>query len=310
MGKKQPILLVSETYGQLLAAFKHYVDTLGYSKNGAETKYRNALEFLKWLEDQHIDTIQEVNSYTMKKYHEYLKTRPHKVKEGVLSISTVNHHMHNLRSLIVMLQANGDIIKNPMSIIQHKNPPQESEPRTILSIEEIKEVYRVTETQQERVILALAYGCGLRAMELVAVNIDDIIWHADVIVVPHGKGNKRRVIPMSVQVKKDLETYIQDERITYTLSDREKALLLNIKGVRLRNYTCRKMLKKLIDRTKNEAIISKNIALHHLRHSIATHLLAQGVPVEHVRTFLGHSQLETTEGYTRVNDIQLKDLMQ
>lgn len=310
MGNKKPILLISETYCQLLAEFKHYVNTLGYSKSGAEIKYRNAIEFLMWLENQHINTMQEVSTATMKQYHEYLKTRPHQKKEGVLCITTVNHHMHNLRSLFVMLQANGDIIKNPMSIIKHKNPPQESEPRTILSIEEIKEVYRVIETQQERVILALAYGCGLRSMELVAVNLDDIVWHADVIVVPHGKGNKRRVVPMSVQVKKDLETYIQDERISYTLDDHDKALLLNIKGVRLRRYTCRKIIKKLIDRTKNETIINKNIALHHLRHSIATHLLEQGVPVEHVRTFLGHSQLETTEGYTRVNDIQLKDLMQ
>lgn len=62
-----------------------------------------------------------------------------------------------------------------------------------------------------------------------------------------------------------------------------------------------KLLKKLLDRSE----IEKNVTLHGLRHSIATHLLAGGLPVEQVRDFLGHSYLETTQIYTRINEKQL-----
>ena len=88
-----------------------------------------------------------------------------------------------------------------------------------------------------------------------------------------------------------------------------KKLYCYIKGVRLKKYTCRNILKKIIARTGSEAIQQKNIAIHHLRHSIATHLLERGIAVEHVRTFLGHSRLETTEIYTRVSKQQLKNLI-
>jgi integrase/recombinase XerD len=309
MGHKQPIHLETEPYCLLLQEYDFYINTLGYSKNGIESKTSNLQEFLLWLEAKEIYDITTVKTIDVTAYHEYLKNRPHKKLQGVLSLTTVNHHMYNLRVMFAMLQAKGDIIKNPMSILKYPNPSKEIESRTILTMDEVKLVYKAIETQQERAILALAYGCGLRSMEVVAMNLDDILWDADVIVVQKGKGNKRRVVPMSQQVKKDLEQYIKDERITYTAEENQKALLLNIKGVRLREYTCRKIVKRLMDRTNNEDITTKKIVIHHLRHSIATHLLEQGVPVEHVRKFLGHSQLETTQKYTRVSQYQLKDLM-
>lgn len=309
MNRKRPITLASDSYCQLLKDYNHYTNVLGYSYNGAEIKYSNALEFLTWLEQQNITAIKNVSTAHIKAYYEYLKNRPHKKQEGVLNLRTVHHHMQNLRQMFSMLQARGDIIKNPMSIVKYSDQKKRTSSRTILTLDEIKQVYKAAETQQERAILSLAYGCGLRAMELVAVNTNDFLMSADILIVPSGKGNKRRVIPLSPQVKKDIEIYIGDERTLYTINDNEKALLLNIKGVRLRRYTCRNILKKIIDRTDNETIQQKNITIHHLRHSIATHLLERGIAVEHVRTFLGHSQLETTEIYTRVSKQQLKDLI-
>ncbi len=147
-------------------------------------------------------------------------------------------------------------------------------------------------------------------MELVSVNMEDIKTGDGILIVPKGKGNKRRVIPISTGVKKDIENYIENERDIYLINEAATALLLNIKGDRMRKYTCRKILKKLILRTRNQTIIKKEISIHNLRHSIATHLLEQSVSVEQVRDFLGHNHLETTEIYTRVNQQQLKQLLQ
>ncbi len=307
--KKRQITLASPAYVQLLKEYNYHINILGYSDNGCKIKYSNAIEFLTWLETKSTTDIKKVSTAQIKEYYEHLKNRPHYKKEGVLSISTVNGHMQNLRQLFSMLQSKGGIIKNPMSIVKYSNPQKKNNPRIILTIPEIKQLYHASDTMQERVILSIAYGCGLRAMELVAVNTNDILLNAGIIIVPKGKGNKRRVIPLSPQVKQDIENYITHERPLYTTDNKETALLLNIKGVRLRKYTCRKILTKIIERTNNETIKEKNISIHNLRHSIATHLLEQGVPVEHVRTFLGHSQLETTEIYTRVNQKQLKSLI-
>ena len=134
-----------------------------------------------------------------------------------------------------------------------------------------------------------------------------------ILIVPQGKGNKRRVVPMSSGVVKDLADYHYNERKALTgernYKPGENAFMLNKTGRRMQKWTFNGRLKEIIERTGNEAIKEKQITTHNLRHSIATHLLEQGMPVEQVRAFLGHSQLETTQLYTRVSDRQIKDLM-
>lgn len=115
---------------------------------------------------------------------------------------------------------------------------------------------------------------------------------------------------MSSGVVDDLRNYYENERSQFIKRDNEIAFLLNIKGDRMRGYTCRKILNRIIERTGNQTIKDKNIAIHNLRHSIATHLLEEGVSVEQVRNFLGHAHVETTEIYTRVSQEQLKKLIQ
>lgn len=308
--RKQNIKLKTEQYKTLLEDYRKYIDIIGYSENGKQIKYSNVAEFLTQLESREITTIGKVVPATIKEHYEYLKNRPHKKLQGVLSLKTISHHMQSVRVFFAFLQESGIIIINPMSTLKFNHPKEKGKERTILTIAEIKELYRTTETLQERVILSLGYGCGLRAMELVSVNMEDIKTGDGILIVPKGKGNKRRVIPISTGVKKDLENYIENERDIYLINEAATALLLNIKGDRMRKYTCRKILKKLILRTGNQTIIKKEISIHNLRHSIATHLLEQSVSVEQVRDFLGHNHLETTEIYTRVNQQQLKQLLQ
>ncbi len=310
MARNRKIKPKTEQYRTLLESYQTYISILGYCENGRQIKHSNVLELLTQLEAREITPIKKVSPADIIRHYEYLKNRPHKRHGGVLSLKTISHHMRNIRVFFAFLQESGIIITNPMSTLKFNHPQSQPTQRTILTIPEIKELYQATETLQERVILSLAYGCGLRAMELSAVNMEDIRTGDGILIVPRGKGNKRRVIPMSSGVKKDLENYIENERDLYIVDEAVKALLLNIKGDRLQGYTCRKLLKKLIARAGNKKIISKEISTHNLRHSIATHLLEQGVPIEQVRNFLGHSHLETTEIYTRVNQNQLKQLLQ
>ena len=307
--KRTKILPKTLENQSLLENYKSYISVVGYGEQNVKNKLANGAEFLGWLERLKISSVDEVTTPTIKEYCEYLKNRPHRCQEGVRSLKTVASNIHSIKIFFAWLQESGVIITNPMSVLRFKLPKSKPTPRTILTIEEAKELYKTTETFQERAILSLAYGCGLRNKEIMQANINDIRVNEGILIVPRGKGNKRRVIPMSRQVEQDIRNYINNERYLYLKNKEEQAFILNIKGDRMGKYSVLGILKRIIARTDNQNMIEKNIGIHSLRHSIATHLLEQGLPVEQVRNFLGHTHLETTEIYTRVSQEQLKALI-
>lgn len=156
-------------------------------------------------------------------------------------------------------------------------------------------------------------GCGLRAGEMERCNVEDIRLRDRLLIVPRGKGLKRRVVPMSAGVAEDLRGYYYGERESLVKGRHQsvqKAFMLHDRGGRMRKYTYNKRLKRLIERSGSELIRNKQITIHSLRHSIATHLIERGIPVEQVRQFLGHSQLETTQIYTHISRKVLQKLLQ
>lgn len=301
------------TYREESKNFRKHLLTLGHSTHGARTKYRYLLEFFCWLEQIGIHEIGQIQTKHLSEHYQSLKKRPNKINGEPLSLKTLHHHMRAIQLFFAKQQAEGRIIKNPAGSIKFPYPKQTVEhKRQILTQEEIKELYNHTINYQEKAILSLAYGCGLRVGELVGCNMADIKFRERVLVVPKGKGNKRRVVPLSSGVISDLSDYFFKERSKLTkgreYKKNEPAFMLHSRGGRMKKYTYNKLLKRLIIRTGNEQIEQKQITIHNLRHSIATHLIEQGIPVEQVREFLGHSQLETTQIYTRVSRKQLRSL--
>ena len=218
-----------------------------------------------------------------------------------------------------MLLSEGRIRSNPASTLYFPYPRGRPE-RAVLTQGEIQALYAACQTAQERAILSLAYGCGLRAGELERCNIEDIRLREKLLLVPRGKGLKRRVVPMSAGVAKDLSDYYYNEQEALThgrdFNPKDPAFMLHSRGGRMHKWTYNKYLKRIIDRTElvlseaeAKAIRKKEATIHTLRHSIATHLVEQGVAVEQVRQFLGHSQLETTQIYTHISRKVLQKLM-
>jgi integrase/recombinase XerD len=264
---------------------------------------------LEWLEKEEINNISEVKPHHLITYYQGLKSRPSKRGQGNLGDKGAHTEIHTVRLFFAMLQQENIIEKNPMSVLKFAAPQKESPKKEVLTIPEILEIYRSCESLQEKALISLLYGCGLRNMEARALNLQDLKLTDNYIVIAHGKGNKRRTVPLNGRIRQDLENYITHERHYFLNNRDEKALLLNSKGNRLQKQTLVTLLNTIVKRTGNQAIINKKIRPHHLRHTIATHLLAQGLPIEQVRQFLGHSQLETTELYTRVSEKQLKSLL-
>ena len=301
MSRSSSIIVITENYQELSNSFYRYQTQLGYIKETCRTRQLYLNEFLSWLEQNGISTIDNVQAYQIQAYYHYISNRPSKQKEGNLSEKYIITIMKSISQFYTMLQTKGEIETNPVSSIKLDYPRNERT-RTILSQKEIDQLYQACKSIEERAILSLGYGCGLRSGELENLNVEDVKLRSSILIVTKGKGNKRRVIPMSKGVKEDLSKYNNYRR---KVKVRTKAFILNSRDRRMREYTYNKHLKSLLEKAK----IKKNITIHNLRHSIASHLIEQGIPVGQVRDFLGHSQLETTQIYTHINKQQIRDLI-
>lgn len=314
MGRPSSITVMHAPYRQLSVHFYQRQQRLGYVPQSCQVRRNYLNEFLHWLECRGNTDITSVTASEISRYYEHISIRPGKNKGGILSLKTTYSHMQVLCDLFEMLLQQRQIKVNPVSVLQFPYP-KDAAGRHALEPQEIQQLYEATETDRERAILSLAYGCGLRVSELVNCNVEDIRLREKILIIPGGKGNKRRVVPLSNGVVKDLSNYYYNEREALTTGrdhrPGEPAFILHNRGGRMQKGTYNKILKELIKRAFKASPAGRleGVTIHHLRHSIATHLLEQGISLEQVRVFLGHSQLETTQIYTHINQHQLKKMI-
>jgi integrase/recombinase XerD len=278
---------LNTTYGKLVVEMERYAQAMGYKDGTKKAIKWGLISFLEWLESKNIYAIEKVNRGTIKRYHEYLKNRPNKMGSGGLSSSMIVEYLWTVRMLFKYQEQCEKIKKNPMS--GYPSPKVENQKRMILNRSEIEQLYEVCETIKERIVLHLYYGLGLRRSEGVALNIKDIDFKNGWLYVLEGKGGKSRNVPLAKGIQSDFKQYLLGEERRL----RSSALLLNKQQNRLQGYSALKILRKLLKR----ANLNEKIDLHCLRHSIATHLIKEEMPVEQVRVFLGHDHLETTQKY-------------
>ncbi len=150
---------------------------------------------------------------------------------------------------------------------------------------------------RDRALLELAYGAGLRASELVAVNLTDLDLEAAQVLV-HGKGSKERIAVFGGPCQLALNAYIDQER-----HPGENALFTNATGKRLTSRTVQNVIK----RWAMAAGLPPDVTPHTLRHSFATHMLDGGADLKTVQQLLGHESLATTQIYTHISIERLRD---
>jgi site-specific recombinase XerD len=278
--------------------FKKMVVTKGYKS--ADTLANHIQEFLFFIETIHLEQISYVKAKHIIAYYEYLNERPNQRRGGTLSDSAVNIHLFALRLFFDYLLDTNQIQSSPARIPKFTRAPYVE--RNAATIEEIKLIYNQTTSKFERALLALAYGCGLRRMEITKLNISDIDFQNGMLTVRSGKNGKTRAVPLSNNVLKDLKEYLVSQRSKQINCEQNKlpaAFLLDDKGERIKADRLNERIKKLVKATNNQLLIKKNITLHCLRHSIATHLLDKGASIEFVQSFLGHQLLDTTHIYSK-----------
>ncbi|MBA3725110.1 MAG: tyrosine recombinase XerC [Armatimonadetes bacterium] len=151
---------------------------------------------------------------------------------------------------------------------------------------------------RDRAILELLYGAGLRASEVVAVDLNDI--NRDRTIRVRGKGNKDRIAVYGELCAEAARRYIDEERV-----GGGPALFTNDKGARLSQRT----LQRIVERRRSLVGLSPDVSPHSLRHSFATHLLNGGADLKTVQQLLGHESLATTQIYTHVSIERLREVV-
>lgn len=283
----------------ILSSFKNYLYQVGYS---ATTQYMLPACVQEFVEQQGVTDISCVEQAKVKNFYAYLHTRPLKKRAGALSEMMISHYVYALKTFFTWAELTGQLDYNPISGLKFKRPEQHS--REPLSKEAIQQLFAATSTLQQTALLHIFYSCGLRRSEGEALNIQDVQVKEQLLYVREGKGARRRVVPLTIAVSSDLEQYYLQERRSRTAkkaADRN-AFLLNRVGSRMSGDQCNQAFKQLAAK----AGLPAECSLHHLRHSIATHLLQGGMRLEQVRDFLGHSYLETTQLYAKHTTEQLK----
>lgn len=291
-------IIQNPEYSRHVQQFEHYLQIMNYAPVSVENGKSAILEFFAYLESQgshHLPHQPQMIDHFM----QHLRSRPNERFAGKgLSESYLAKFWQAIRNFDEYLRATeqGGL-----------NMPQRAIGQ-ILTQDEIRQLYQACDTSnpfgiRDQAMLSLFYGCGLRRKEGLSLEVSDLKFNDNLIHVREGKFRKERYVPMGKQVRDDLQTYVLEAR-PYLLKedshDHIKSVLISQRGKTPTGETLKFRLLHLQQQTGNPVLQAKKMGLHMLRHSIATHLLQQGMGLKRIAQFLGHTHLESTQIYTHL----------
>jgi site-specific recombinase XerD len=218
--------------------------------------------------------------------------------------ATLARKLASLRSFFRTLLEHGEVGANPADLLPSPKQPQRL-PRTLPRAEVAQLLDRIPATTplelRDRAMLELAYACGLRAEEIVNLDVDSPDFDAEQVRV-EGKGGRTRILPVGEPALRALGAYLERGRPALAAMDEEPALLLSKSGRRLSTSDVRRRLRLWA----RHAAAQGRVHPHALRHSYATHLLEGDADLRAIQELLGHQSISTTQVYTRVESARLR----
>jgi len=203
------------------------------------------------------------------------------------SRSSFKHMVYGLRYYFRLLGMNKKAIALPSLKGDTKLP-------VILNRTELKELFAAPKLLKQRVVLALIYSAGLRGQEVVNLKIQDVDFERMTIHIRQSKYKKDQVVPLSPAMAKGLKKYIKAENPhIWLFNGKRPDSKYSTRGL---SWVMRENLKK--------TSIKKEVNLHSLRHSYATHLLEEGLNIVTLKELLGHAEITTTMIYLHVAQCQ------
>ena len=262
-----------------------------------ETGRRKMLElrrFFVYLSQKGETDIRAISAGRIEEYFLHLKERG-------LSSSTRITARSMMRDLFSALSRHELILTNPMELteILIKEPVNL---RVILSEGEMKRFLDSISPHtgyglRDRALFELMYVAALRTSEAVRLDVEDVDFSLNEVMVREGKGEKDRIVPLGRICRAFMWKWVREARSWFLSSKKDGgALFINRRGERIAASTVRYLLRRYLKRV---GIDKEGVTPHSIRHSCATHLLMHGADIRYVQELLGHESLDTTVVYTR-----------
>lgn len=223
--------------------------------------------------------------------------------------TTITRKLAALRSLFRVQVQGGARRDNPAELLHSPRKPRRL-PRVLKPAEVAALLDRIPGEDpldlRDRALFELAYSSGLRAQELVSLELDSLDFDAETVRVL-GKGGKTRLVPVGEHARRALERYLARSRPHLSsVAGPEQTLFLSKSGRRLSTSDVRRRLHGWARRAAVATPAVIDAHPHALRHSFATHLLEGGADLRSIQELLGHASISTTQVYTRVESSRLR----
>lgn len=304
-------------YMPLSEAVKQFLDYCEIDKNLSQKTikmYAYYLNFFKdWVEESSKDSqypIEHVDENTIRDFRLYLSRNYNNPYKGTLKRQTQNYFLVALRSFLRYLIKQKKKVMPPEMIELGK---QKDRTIKFLQPEELERLFNAVEATDEmglrdKALLEVLFSTGLRVSELARLNKDQVNLKTGEFGVI-GKGGKARVVFLSKRATEALEQYLNKRKDPYS------PLFLRYSGPKddeelseeKRRLSVRS-IERMIDKYRKKANILFRIGPHILRHSYATDLLSHGADLRSVQEMLGHKNIATTQIYTHVTNVRLKEI--
>jgi integrase/recombinase XerD len=253
----------------------------GFTKKTFDSYYSTNLLFLKYI-DKDVNLITEDD---IKEYIVYLMyEKDYKPRSINLLISCLKFFFKEILNL--------DIIENIKTQKVDKKIPY------VLTKEEIKALISAPIELKHKLLIEFLYSSGLRVSECVSFKMNSLNLEDRIGEVVKGKGQKDRYVILSKTLIKHIKEYL-------SVRSRESEYLFDTKSGHIGIRQAQKIVKTAADKAK----IKKRVFCHALRSSFATHLLEKGTDIRVIQELLGHSNLSTTQRYTKVSKDMIKNVI-
>ena len=213
-----------------------------------------------------------------------------------------SYFKHTVYGLRFLLKTEG----LPYSFLHLPAIPKVNKLPTILSRQEVWRMLQTAELLKHKLLIGLIYGCGLRCMEVRNIELQHLDFDRRMLHIVPGKGRKDRYVPLSEHLIRGLKTFIKVENpVQYLFNGNhnrniEEIDILTPKSTGFDSRYSQRGVQWVIKTISKKAGITKEVHTHTLRHSYATHLLEDGVPIIMVQKLLGHERIESTMEYLHV----------
>lgn len=283
----------------LIRAYENYLTKVKQASTNTISSYmRDIRQFAAWLrETEGIDVV-DASQLNISGYLAHLEA------EG-RSGATLSRSLASLKNFYAYVVSSGFLERTPVMDI-HVERGEKKLPQ-ILTGREIElllaqPVCVDAKGYRDKAMLEVMYATGIRVSELIDLDVDDV--NLDLGVIKCAGAKKTRAIPLYPAALKALSVYLRDIRSGMVATPDEKALFVNISGVRMSRQGFWKILKHY----QATAHIEKDITPHTLRHSFAVHLLENGADLGSVQELMGHSDISSTQMYTQMLNQKLKSV--